>query len=270
MRVKRIIRESVITKVAEELRRLISANGLVAGDTLPSETELSLNFGISRNSLREALRVLVGLGYIDKEPNKRAVVRAKPVTGADRPSAVAFAEIAPLAYELRGLIERRCAELTAKRANKALVAKLGDALARFEQAFKTRELGAAAEAHTAFHDTLVQGSGNPILINLFNGVRFAMIELDIPARSIDESTPSLHRAIFSAINARNPIKASAAVQRHFRAFKPLVEFISKNSITNSLSQYHSNSRGRSSGRSRATRRSVLGDLSVLSVKVGER
>ena len=78
MRIKPVVRESVITKVADELRRQIEVSGVKPGDALPSETELSIRFRISRNSVREALRILVGLGYIDKEPNKRAVVRSLP------------------------------------------------------------------------------------------------------------------------------------------------------------------------------------------------
>src|ERR1700680_5058158 len=61
-----IKRESVISQAAQEICRFIEAERLAAGDGLPPETKLSQMLGISRNSVREALRVLHGLGYVEK------------------------------------------------------------------------------------------------------------------------------------------------------------------------------------------------------------
>src|SRR2546421_10284523 len=74
-----INRESVISKAADEIRRLIGARNLKPGDVLPVELKLSKSLGISRGSVREALRVLDGLGLVEKEPGRRVIVgdRAK-------------------------------------------------------------------------------------------------------------------------------------------------------------------------------------------------
>jgi len=57
-----IRRDSVITQSAQEICRLIEAERLSPGDALPPETRLAEMLGVSRNSVREALRVLHGLG----------------------------------------------------------------------------------------------------------------------------------------------------------------------------------------------------------------
>src|SRR6478672_9755097 len=71
-----IKRDSVISQAAQEICRIIEAERLAPGDTLPPETRLSQMLGISRNSVREALRVLHGLGYVEKAAGRRVVVTA--------------------------------------------------------------------------------------------------------------------------------------------------------------------------------------------------
>ena len=53
-----IKRDSVISQASQEICRIIEAERLAPGDTLPPETRLSQMLGISRNSVREALREL--------------------------------------------------------------------------------------------------------------------------------------------------------------------------------------------------------------------
>src|SRR5438034_8242236 len=70
-----INRESVISKAADEIRRLIGAGNLKPGDALPVELQLSKFLGISRGSVREARRFLDRLGLGEEQPGRRGVVR---------------------------------------------------------------------------------------------------------------------------------------------------------------------------------------------------
>ena len=72
-----IRRDSVISQAAQEICRYIEAERLGPGEALPPETRLSQMLGISRNSLREALRVLHGLGHVEKTAGRRVVVTAR-------------------------------------------------------------------------------------------------------------------------------------------------------------------------------------------------
>jgi DNA-binding GntR family transcriptional regulator len=71
-----IRRDSVISQAVQEIRRYIEAQRLSPGEALPPETRLSQMLGISRNSLREALRVLHGLGHVEKIAGRGNVVTA--------------------------------------------------------------------------------------------------------------------------------------------------------------------------------------------------
>src|SRR5499426_2636701 len=123
-----IRRDSVITRAAEELCRLIEAEDLGPGSPLPTETRLAQMLGISRNSLREALRVLHGLGYVEKAAGRRVVVTAAARGGKSMFDESVLIEAAPIANEVRSHIAQRCAELAAERLTASELAELERAL----------------------------------------------------------------------------------------------------------------------------------------------
>jgi GntR family transcriptional repressor for pyruvate dehydrogenase complex len=221
-------RESIITKAAEEIRRFIEARDLVPGDLLPTEAQLSTTFGISRNSVREALRILDGLGFVEKRPGRRAVVRLRMGLLARQPPArTDILEGVPVAYEARMVIEQRCAELVAQRAASSALAELDSQLSRFEEALKREDFVAAAEAHGDFHTALVRLAGNPVLAAMFEAVRFGIAEAAQPGRETLKGPRTLpvHRAIYRAIAERDAARAGAAVRRHFQTYRALIKFM---------------------------------------------
>src|SRR6202011_3960819 len=94
-----IRRDSVISQAAHEICRYIEAERLAPGEALPPETRLSQMLGISRNSLREALRVLHGLGHVEKTAGRRVVVTAGSQGGKSMFDESVLFEVAPIANE---------------------------------------------------------------------------------------------------------------------------------------------------------------------------
>src|SRR6201988_2982227 len=127
-----IRRESVISQAAQEICRFIEAERLAPGEALPPETRLSQMLGISRNSLREALRVLHGLGYVEKAAGRRVVVTAAAQRGKSMLDESVLLEAAPTANEVRSHIAQKCAELAAERLTAAELTELEQALAALE------------------------------------------------------------------------------------------------------------------------------------------
>src|SRR5713226_10178938 len=123
-----IRRESVISRAAQEICRFIEAERLGPGDALPPETRLAQMLGISRNSLREALRVLHGLGHVEKAAGRRVVVTAGSQGGESMFDQSVLLEAAPIANEVRSHIAQRCAELSAERITGAELSELDCAL----------------------------------------------------------------------------------------------------------------------------------------------
>src|SRR5437763_10591624 len=122
-----IRRESVISQAAQEICRCIEAERLSPGDALPPETRLSEMLGISRNSVREALRVLHGLGYVEKAAGRRVVVTTGS-SGKGIFDESVIVEAAPVANEVRSHIAQVCAELAAERLTLAELAQMERAL----------------------------------------------------------------------------------------------------------------------------------------------
>ena len=101
-----IRRDSVISQAAQEICRYIEAERLSPGEALPPETRLSQMLGISRNSLREALRVLHGLGHVEKTAGRRVVVTAAGQGGKSVFDQSVLVEAAPVANEVRSTLRK--------------------------------------------------------------------------------------------------------------------------------------------------------------------
>ena len=227
-----IRRDSVISKAAEEICRLIKADGLRPGTRLPTETQLSKLLGISRNSLREALRILHGLGFVEKQAGRGIVVKVTLAgASADDEEDTDVVNVAPVAFEVRRIVEARCAELATRYATEADLAELESSLRLFEEALKRGDLVSATQAHVTFHDVLVRAARNPFLASLYHQVRFMITE--IGRRGAQKTYKNrqqigVHWDIYRALAKRDAAKAAAAVDQHFQRVGPLIEFMSKN------------------------------------------
>lgn len=71
---REIKRETIAEQIAERLKEYILERGLKPGDRLPTETELMKIFGVSRSSVREAIKALQLSGLIEVKPRRGAVV----------------------------------------------------------------------------------------------------------------------------------------------------------------------------------------------------
>jgi len=170
-----IQRESVISQATQEICRFIEAERLSPGDALPPETRLSEMLGISRNSVREALRVLHGLGYVEKAAGRRVVVTASSQGGKSMFDESVLIEAAPIANDVRSHIAQKCAELSAERLTAMELGELERSLAALEAAIARQDMAAAKSAHDAFHGLLLASARNPLLVAMFNQAQVARL-----------------------------------------------------------------------------------------------
>jgi DNA-binding FadR family transcriptional regulator len=154
-------------QVADELRALIISGELSEGDSLGREPDLVERFGVSRPSLREALRILESEGLISvlrgvhggvvvHEPDERMTARSAAVVLAARN--VPLADV----YEARSILEPVAARTIAGLRNRAkVVRELQQFLDGQRRSIEDpREFGAA---NAAFHERLVALAGNETL-----------------------------------------------------------------------------------------------------------
>jgi DNA-binding FadR family transcriptional regulator len=165
--------------VVDFVKAEMAAGRLRPGDRLPTEHEIAQRLGVSRNSVREAVRMLQASGLVDVRHGTGSFVRAEveaPVAQLMMfRSLVAQSEPAAL-IEVRRVFERACAELAARRRTEADLAAMRDAIDRL------RRLGAephardddALDADLAFHRAVYRASGNAMLASLADFVLNAM------------------------------------------------------------------------------------------------
>ena len=153
--------------IADELRRLIILGELDEGDSLGHEPDLIERFGVSRPSLREALRILEAEGLISvvrgvqggvvvHRPDKRLTARTAAIVLQSRN--VSLADV----FEARTILEPAAVRLVASSRNrKAHARKLRVLIAEEEAAIAEPE--AFGRTNARFHEELVEMAGNQTL-----------------------------------------------------------------------------------------------------------
>jgi GntR family transcriptional repressor for pyruvate dehydrogenase complex len=220
-----IRRDSVITQAAQEICRLMEAERLGPGDALPTETRMAELLGVSRNSVREALRVLHGLGYVDKAAGRRVVVTAAAQGGKGVFDESVIIEAAPVANDVRSHIAQKCAELAAARLSAAEFAEMEGALAALEGAIAAKDPAAAKSAHDLFHGLFLAGARNPLLVAMFNQAQGARLSNVSPKHNsfYDPRHLEQHRALLRALRKRDASAARAVVRKHFQSLGLMLE-----------------------------------------------
>jgi DNA-binding GntR family transcriptional regulator len=191
-------------KVVEVLRAAITGGRFAPGARL-TERQLCELTGVSRVSVREALRQLESEGLIEIQPNRGPLVSR--LTRRDAESL----------YEMRGALEALAARLFAARATRAQVAELEAAVKVLQAAYKSRKVENIVQAKRRFYDVLTEGSGNsmigPALSTMYARInQLRRISLSSPRRA-PQSMREI-RAIVAAIKRRDADAAYAASLRH--------------------------------------------------------
>jgi len=194
-----IEKRSLVLQAVEQLRARIAQGHWTVGQRLPTEPELAQELGISRNTVREAMRVLAFSGLIEIRQGDGSYLR----TVQDPLQAVLALSRCTLdhAREARHILEAETIGLAAQRCTDADLAALSDALARSSEHFH-KDLQAYLQADMAFHQLLVDAAHNPALSELyryFSGVVRAAVEQNMSLAPGCQATFDLHGQILDAL-----------------------------------------------------------------------
>ena len=142
---------SLAMLVQREIERMILAGELSAGAKL-TEASIAERLGVSRGPVREAFRALESSGLVRLEKNRGVFVRQISIREAD--------EI----YELRAVLDEFVGRRLAQVATPAHVRELRQIVERMEKATARNDVDAYLAANLAFHDRLVELTGNAKLL----------------------------------------------------------------------------------------------------------
>lgn len=200
----RIYPKTIQQQAVEKLRDAIVEGVFKPGDRL-IEAELCEMLGVSRPSIREALRNLEAERLIEIIPNRGPQV---PVLTWEHASDI---------YQMRALLEGEAAYIAAKRATPEDLKALRATLAAFGKAVRARDMKTEVASTAEFYSHILRVCGNRIieetLIGLLARINFLRgRSMSLPGRpkvSLQEM-----KAIFEAIESGNASAARSAAVRH--------------------------------------------------------
>ncbi|MEV0593816.1 FadR/GntR family transcriptional regulator [Nonomuraea cavernae] len=211
--------------VLAQIEHRIAEDGLTAGDRLPAERRLAEQLGVSRSSVREAMRVLETLGVVSSQagrgPDAGAVLTSRPDSAL---TDVLRLNLGLATLELREVIDTRLmierwAAAQAARA-RAGTSALAEALKGMDEAGSAEEF---VEHDTAFHCAIAEISGNRLIAAFMRSLRESMSRYAVEAVERLGDTSGLqadHRRILRAVHEGDPEEATRAVTDHLARAYP--------------------------------------------------
>jgi DNA-binding FadR family transcriptional regulator len=210
--------------VATEIRRYVHTQGLKPGDRIGTEQELAAEFGVSRPTLREGLRLLAGSHLVRSTQGRGGGIFVASTAGegigrnlSDSIAAMLATESVSLAelLEARIVLEVPMAGLAAAAATPETADALDAAIARASKAEPGDRVFNAADG--AFHETLAKATGNDLLVAFTRWILEVLqpsLIKRVGTRTRKRSILTQHRAIAVAVRGNDVAGAEVAMRRH--------------------------------------------------------
>jgi GntR family transcriptional repressor for pyruvate dehydrogenase complex len=231
-----IKQEKISAKIAEQIKSLIAKGELKPGDLLPPERELVKVFKVSRASLREALKSLTGMGFLEITETHRTIVKSLAAGRITEPLDHLIREDIHTVFELievRKAIEIWNAYYAAERANDEDVARLENSVETMRT--KIEQHSSAVEEDANFHIAVSQAAHNKIQTHLMFSI------YDILRESIANYFDNFklnyildqHSRVVAAIRQKDPVLASRRMREHLDYVESVVKEHAASQITES-------------------------------------
>lgn len=204
-----LIKRSLVDQALEQLRQRINDGTWRVGQRLPTEPELVAELGISRNTVREAMRVLAFSGLIEIRQGDGSYLRAV-VDPLDALKALSQCSLEQ-ARETRQILEVEAVGLAALRRTDEDVRALREALAHSGSHYHG-DLESYIACDLTFHRRLVDAAHNPTLSELyryFSSVIGAQLRQTLNIQPRRQAVFDLHVALLDAVEQRDPERAKA-------------------------------------------------------------
>ncbi len=196
---REVIRERIIQRILD---------GAYPPGTRIVESALAQEFGTSQAPVREALRDLAGMRFIDSQPHRGARVRE-----------VSPAELGEI-YPVRAALEEVAGREAAGKITDEVLTQLDFELAEMRKAAEENDVHAQLVHDARFHQLIVETSGNRVLIEVWLSLRveagtlISVLKSDSDLRMIAET----HRPVLEALRFRNPELAGREMRQHIEFF----------------------------------------------------
>lgn len=220
-----IPRNRVYKAVARQLQERILTD-LAPGDTLPSERELAQMFGVSRSSVREAVRSLELIGLLVARQGVGTVVRDPEADSFVSPVADVLLQHRKHIGELldvRNMLEPPVARSAARHVSAGQIAGMEDILERQKEKLRRNE--PAVEEDSSFHYAIAAAADNSVVLKLVDVLMDLLRETrerSLQVEGRQEKSLAGHRRILAALMRHDAAAAEAAMRRHLSEIENIV------------------------------------------------
>ena len=220
-----IRRNRVHEEVAKQIERLILKK-LQPGDKLPAERELAELLGVSRSSIRDAIRRLELVGLVEPRQGSGTVVCEISTETLVSPLANVIAHRRQLVGELldfRKMLEPPLAARAATHASAKDVAAMEEILRRQDKRVRQGEL--AVEEDTEFHYRIALASGNSVVLKVMDVVMDLLRETrsrSLQTEGRPQKSLAGHKRILAAMKRRDAAAAETAMRVHIQDVEKMV------------------------------------------------
>ncbi len=214
--------------IVQQFMKKIEDGELKAGDRLPTERELVLQLGVSRTSIREALRAMELLGIIESKVSEgtfikpsgvdRAILSLGSSEGADERRTLEM-------YEIRLLLETYGARQAARNRADRHLEDLRLAIEAMKEEIARGSRG--REGDKRFHKILAEAAGNGILLSILS-LCDDMIDSSIAVANAHVNTNDIieeHQKMYDAVLARDEKAAERLMRAHVKRALERTRFI---------------------------------------------
>ncbi|MHA7220951.1 FadR/GntR family transcriptional regulator [Arthrobacter sp. RHLT1-20] len=217
-KIERVERLRVSDSVAAQLTQLITKGVYAVGEKLPAERVLAEEFGVSRSSMREAIRGIEASGLLNSSHGVGVFVVSNTVSTPGQSDLLVFEDFTvPELFEVRRMMERDAAGWAAKRITPALTSELESIMEQCADPNLSDE--DFVQLDIKLHQTIAKASRNELLASLYGGLEPALLKyslrvIELPGRR--EHSHAGHARIVDAIVTGRVREAREAAVAHIR------------------------------------------------------
>lgn len=216
-------RAKLSARIVESLREDLLGGLILPGQRLPTESQMTAQFGVSRTVVREAIAALAADGLVEARQGS-GVFATRHVASAIGAMASEMGRRVSSALnvlEVRLAIEVESAALAAQRHSPSQEAAIQEAFFEFERLLRLNE--PTGPADLAFHRAIAAATGNPSYLDVLDALGRNAIPCDVTSpdstefvqdREYQGGLQQEHLAILNAISARHAEAAREAMRAH--------------------------------------------------------
>lgn len=210
-------KDRVTGKLIGRFKDLLAQGELIPGLKLPPERELAQRFGVSRPSLRQALKVLEIMGVLSQHVGDGTYLNSSASQILDEPmdflvlmDSISHHEL----FEARLIVEPELAARAAERATPEDLSELRRSISAIQN--NPADQKKVAEADIAFHEAVFRAAGNRVCHLMFRMIHWMVLtSMSTTGRLVQVGhTVRFHKRIYAAISNRDPKAAFEIMTAH--------------------------------------------------------